>query len=148
MPGFLLTRMELPGQVALLALPTALLASGPQRLSLGSSCSPFYYLLHEVGIRRKSRVPQQRWTESQVSQSTVRVHPDPFPLTLPHSQLSQAGGSLSPCSHWSSSFVPWGCHPVQVCQAQEDLGVPWSWGRALIQSGNPLRDCVSHLRQA
>ena len=28
-PGFLLTRMGLPGQVALLALPTALLASGP-----------------------------------------------------------------------------------------------------------------------
>ena len=52
MPGFLLTWMELPGQVALLALPTALLASG-KRLSLGPSCSPFYYLLHEVGIRRR-----------------------------------------------------------------------------------------------
>lgn len=85
-------------------------------------------------------------TEGQVSQSTewtgCRVHPDPFPLTLPHSQLSQAGGSLSPYPHWSSSFVPWGCHPVQVCQAQEGLRVPWSWGRALIQSGNPLRNQV------
>lgn len=82
MPGFLLTRMELPGHVALLALllcwPLA------QRLSLGPSCSPFYYLLHEVGIRRMSRVLQQRWSEGQISQSTLRVHPDPFPLTLTH----------------------------------------------------------------
>ena len=33
-------------------------------------------------------------------------------------------------------------HPVQVCQAQEGLGVLWSWGWALIQTGNPLRNQV------